>query len=66
MLAMRFEAPEDLADHAGVGEESEHNHGHGPLAVGTPGVLIPDILDNLRHYADGAPIERAEHRERGY
>lgn len=38
-------------------------HHSGPS---TPRAMIPDILDNLRRYAEGLPPENAVDRERGY
>lgn len=38
-------------------------HHSGPS---TPRALVPDILDNLRRYAEGRPIEGAVDRARGY
>lgn len=34
--------------------------------LSAPKALIPDILDNLRRYAEGAPLERVVDRARGY
>ena len=38
-------------------------HHSGPS---TPKDLIPDILDNLRRFAEGRPIEGSVDRQRGY
>ncbi len=38
-------------------------HHSGPS---TPRAMVPDILDNLRRYADGLPVREAVDRSRGY
>jgi hypothetical protein len=37
---------QDLAYDLGIGEKSEHHHGHGPLAGGTPGTREPVHIQN--------------------